>query len=127
LERNLELTAAVVLCTILTLAFYYQVMLSSAQKMIASGLFLYSITQVVNNAISDEWLRPYFRWWGIVRLTSFQLALAIWLIALTKPLGQSPVPQPSDIGPLREFMRHGNQIMHDLSALLSRLKRKLQE
>ena len=127
LERNLELTAAVVLFILLSLAFHYQVMLSSAQRLIASGLFLYSVAQVVNNAISDEWLRPYFRWWSIVRLTSFHVALVIWLIALTKPFGQPPVPKPGDIGPLREFMREGNQIMHGLSARLGRLKRKLQE
>ena len=127
LERNLELTAAVVLFTLLSLAFYYQVMLSFAQRLIASGLFFYSMAQVLNNAISDEWLRPYFRWWSIVRLTSFHVALVIWLIALIKPLGQPPVPQPGDIGALREFIHEGNQIMHGLSARLARLKRKLQE
>jgi hypothetical protein len=42
LERNLELTAAVVLFLLLSLAFYCQVMLSSVQKLIAAGLFLYS-------------------------------------------------------------------------------------
>jgi len=126
LERNLELTAAVVLFLLLSLAFYYQVMLSSVQKLIAVGLFLYSLAQVVNNAISDEWLQPYFRWWGIVRLTSFHLALAIWLMALVKPLAQEPVPEPGDVRPIREFMRQGNEIMHDLSARLGRFRRKLQ-
>jgi hypothetical protein len=82
LEHNLELTAAVVLFVLLSLAFYYQVMMSSVQKLIAVGLFLYSVTQVVNNAISDQWLQPYSRWWGIVCLTSFHIALVIWVIAL---------------------------------------------
>jgi hypothetical protein len=126
LERNLELTTAVVLFILLSLALYYQVMLNSVQKLIAIGLFLYSITQVVNNAISDEWLRPYFRWWGIVRLTSFHLALVIWVIALLQPFAQEPVPDPGDVRPIREFMRQGNELMHDLSARLSRFRRKLQ-
>ena len=126
LERNLELTTAVVLFMLLSFAFYYQVMLSSVQKLIAIGLFLYSVAQVINNAISDEWLRPYFRWWSIVRLTSFHVALVIWLIALMKPLAQAPVPEPGDVRPIREFMRQGNEIMHDLSARLSRFRRKLQ-
>jgi hypothetical protein len=127
LERDLELTAAIVLVLLLSLTFYYQVMLSAVQKLIALGLFLYSLAQVVNNAISNEWLRPYFRWWEIVRLTSFDVALVIWFIALVKPLVEQPIPlSPVDLRPIREFMRQGTEVMHDLSARLSRFRRKLQ-
>ncbi len=49
-----------------------------------------------------------------------------YLMALVKPLAQEPVPEPADVRPIREFMRQGNEIMHDLSARLSRFRRKLQ-
>jgi hypothetical protein len=126
LERNLELTAAIVLLTLLFLTFHYQIMLSAAQKLIALGLFLYSLVQVVNNAISNEWLRPYFHWWEVVRLVSFHMALLIWLFALRKPLVQPTAPAaPGDLEPTREFVRQGTAAMKDLSERMSRFRRKL--
>jgi hypothetical protein len=126
LERDLELTAAIVLLVLLFLTIQYQIMLSSVQKLIALGLFLYSLVQVVNNAISNEWLRPYFHWWEIVRLVSFHLALVIWLFALRKPVIQQTIPvQPADLQPTREVVRHGTEIMRGLLERMSRFRRKL--
>lgn len=126
LERDLELTAALVLLALLSLNLHYQFNLNRVQKLIALGLFTYSVTQVVNNAISSQWLRPYFHWWGTVRLISFHIALVIWLVALLKPLPQQPAPERSvDLGPIRTFMSEGTAAMHDLSARLSRFRRKL--
>jgi hypothetical protein len=126
LERDLELTAAIVLLLLLSLTLHYQVILSAVQKRIAVGLFLYSLAQVVNDAISNEWLRPYFPWWNIVRLTSFHVALVLWVTALMKPIVQQPMPGPMDLRPIREFMRQGTEVMHDLSARVSQLRKKLQ-
>jgi len=127
LERDLELIAAIVLLALLSLAAYYQVVLNRVQKLIALGLFLYSLAQVVNNAVSNQWLQPYFHWWALVRITSFQVALVIWLIALSKPLVQEPVQEKLiDLGGMRDFMRHGTEAMRDLSARLSHFRRKLQ-
>jgi hypothetical protein len=126
LERNLELTAAIILLVLLFLTFHYQIMLSAAQKLIALGLFLYSLVQVVNNAISNEWLRPYFHWWEVVRLVSFHMALVIWLFALKKPLAQPPISlQPTDLQPTRELVRQGTAAMHGLSARMSWFRKKL--
>ena len=125
LERDLELIAAIVLLALLSLAAYYQVMLNRAQKLIALGLFLYSLTQVVNNAVSTQWLRSYFHWWALVRVASFHVALVIWLIALSKPLVEEPIPEgPADLQPVRKFMRQGTEAMHELSARLSRFRKK---
>jgi hypothetical protein len=126
LERDLELTAAIILLVLLSLGLHYQVNLDRVQKLIALGLFAYSMAQVVNNAISSQWLRPYFHWWGIVRLVSFHIALVIWLIALLKPLPQPTASEGSvDLRPIRTFMSEGTAVMHDLSARLSRFRRKL--
>jgi len=125
LERDLEFTAAIALLALLFLTFHYQVMLSAAQKLIAFGLFLYSLIQVVNNAISNEWLRPYFHRWEVVRLVSFHVALFIWLFALRKPLLQQIIPAPpTDLEPTREFVRQGTAAMKGLSERMSRFRRK---
>lgn len=127
LERDLELTAAIVLLVLLSLAVYYQVMLSATQKLIALGLFLYSLVQVVNNAISTEWLRPYFHSWEIVRLISFHIALIVWLVALIKPLVPPPaLTEAVDLPPLRDFMRQGTTVMHDRARRLSWHRKKMQ-
>ncbi len=127
LERDLELTAAIVLLLLLSLTLHYQVILNRVQKLIALGLFAYSVAQVVNNAISSQWLQPYFHWWEIVRLISFHIALVIWLIALLRPLAIEPTSErPVELGPIRAFMTEGTAVMHDLSARLSRFRRKLQ-
>jgi len=126
LERDLELTAALVLLALLWLTAHYQVEISRVQKRIALGLFLYSVAQVINNAVSKEWLLPYFHWWGIVRVASFHIALVIWLVALLRPISQEPRAEgPVDLQPIRAFMSAGAEVMHDLSTRLSRFRRRL--
>jgi hypothetical protein len=126
LERDLELTASVVLLVLLFLTFRYQIMLSATQKLIALGLFLYSLVQVVNNAISNQWLRPYFHWWEVVRLISFHVALVIWLFALRKPLVQQTIPTPPvDLQPTRDLVREGTAAMNGLSDRMSQFRKKL--
>lgn len=125
LERDLELTAAIVLLMLFLLAFHYDVNIGGIQKRIAVGLFFYSLVQVINNAVSKAWLLPYFHWWRIVRLTSFHVALLIWLVALVKPVEQEPAAEvPADLQPIRAFMSVGTEVMHDLSGRLSRFRRK---
>ena len=126
LERDLELTASIVILMLFLLTSHYDLGIDSIQKRIAVGLFLYSLVQVINNAVSKEWLQPYFHWWRIVRLTSFHVALVIWLIALLKPVVQEPTAEvPADLQPIRDFMSAGTEVMHDLSARLSRFRRRL--
>jgi hypothetical protein len=125
LERDLELAIALVLLALFWLAGHYQFGFARVQRWIAVGLFVYSVAQVVNNVISMQWLRPYFHWWGIVRLVSFHVALVIWLLALAKPV-EEPVPDQSiDLQTARAFMAEGTHAMHGLSARLSRFRRRL--
>jgi hypothetical protein len=126
LERDLELTAAVVLLLLLWLTAHYDVETNAVQRRVALGLFLYSLAQVINNAVSTEWLLPYFHWWGIVRMISFHVALVIWLAALLKAVPrENKVEEPVDLQPIRAIMGTGTEVMHDLSARLTRFKRRL--
>jgi hypothetical protein len=128
LEGDLELTAAVILVLLLSLSSYYEVILNRIQKLVALGLFVYSLAQVVNNTVSNEWLQSYFRWWGVIRITSFHAALVIWLVALARPKPPQPEAElPPDLQTIREIMRHGTELMHELAANLAQFRRKLQK
>ncbi len=73
---------------------YYQIRIEHAPRVIAFGLCFYSLIQVLNNSFMAEWLAHYVPWWNGTRLASFQVALAIWLLALRRPL-PSPAPAPA--------------------------------
>lgn len=125
LERDLELTAAVVLLVLFFLTSYYDAGFGIVQKWIAIGLFIYSILQVINNAVSKEWLQHYFHWWNIVRLTSFHVALLIWLIAILKPVAAEPaVEAPPDLQPVRTFVNAGTEVLRDLLRRANRFRKK---
>jgi hypothetical protein len=81
LERDIELAAAVILVVLLALSGRYQVRLETPQRLIAIGLFAYSLVQVLNNVVSRQWLQSYFHWGDAIRILSFHAALLIWLIA----------------------------------------------
>lgn len=93
-ERGLELAAAVVLLSLFLISRYYQIRIEHAPRVIAFGLCFYSLIQVLNNSFMAEWLAHYVPWWNGTRLASFQVALAIWLLALRRPL-PSPAPAPA--------------------------------
>jgi hypothetical protein len=124
LERDIELAAAVILVVLLALSGRYQVRLETPQRLIAIGLFVYSLVQVLNNVVSRQWLQSYFHWWAVVRILSFHAALLIWLIALARPLpAPAKMPAQLDVGPLRDFMRGGTKAIHELASRLRRLKK----
>ncbi len=128
LERGVEFTAAVVLVVLLALSRRYDVPLLSVERLVAAGLLVYSLVQVVNNAISQQWLESYFHGWNAVRSGSFHAALAIWLIALARPIPpRTKTQQPVDVQPIRDLMRRGTQAIHELADQLSRFRRKLEK
>lgn len=98
-ERSLELAVVGILVLLLGICRYYRILLEPVQRMIALGMGFYSTVQVLNNSFVREWLTqyfhlsPYFHWWNAIRLTSFQVALVIWLLALRKRLPETaPAP-----------------------------------
>lgn len=124
LERDIELAAAVILVVLLALSGRYQVRLETFQQLIAIGLFVYSLVQVLNNVVSRQWLQSYFHWGDAVRILSFHAALLIWLIALARPLpAPAKMPAPLDVGPFRDFMREGTAAIQNLAARLRRFRK----
>ncbi len=128
LERDVELTAAAILIALLAAGRRYQVHLESPQRLVAVGFVVYSLVQVLNNAISYQWLESYFHSWNVIRAGSFFAALTIWLVALARPLSApADAPAPLDIEPLRDFMRQGTQVVHELAGRLRQFRKKLEK
>ena len=126
LERDIDLTTTIVLVALFALSRRYRVSLESPQRLVAVGFFVYSLVQVLNNAISRQRLESYFHGWAIVWIVSFDAALVIWLLGLVRPLPPPPeTPQPADLQAVREFMQQGTRVIRELSAHLSRFRKKL--
>jgi len=127
-ERDFELTAAVALVVLLALSAHYQVPVRSTQRLIASGLLVYSLVQVLNNSISSRWLDSYFHSWNVIRAASFHAALVVWLVALRKPLpGPAKAAPAPDIESVAAFMRQGTQVIHELAGRLRHFRRNPQK
>jgi hypothetical protein len=126
LQRDLDLTALVVLVALFTIGRLYQVGLAFPQSLIAIGFLAYSVIQVVNNSISKEWLQSYFHGWVIVWVAASQIAAVLWLVALIRPLALQVTPQPvEDIEALRTLVHEGNQVLRNVSARLTRFRKTL--
>jgi hypothetical protein len=126
LQRDLDLTALVVLVALFTIGRLYQVGLEFPQSLIAIGFLAYSVIQVVNNSISKEWLQSYFHGWVIVWVAASQIAVVLWITALIRPLPLQATPQPvRDIEALRTLVHEGSQVLRDVSASLTRFRKAL--
>ncbi len=118
-ERGLEIAAVGILIALLLISRYYQIRLQPLQRLIALGLGCYSAVQILNNSFMREFLGHYFDWWGWVRVTSFQVALILWLLALRKPL---PAATPSPfLLPQEIYDQVTPQVSYRLRALNDRL------
>jgi hypothetical protein len=123
-EHQMELTAAVVLFVLFVLWSRYDVPLRQHEKLIAVGLFLYSLVQEVNDAVTQHWAGPYFHWGDRIRIVSFMVVLIVWMVALRKPLAPrviQPAPVPaSDLG---EYMQHGTTVLEGLYRSLRKFRK----
>jgi hypothetical protein len=93
-ERGLELAAVGIVVSLFYFSRYYGIRLEPVEGMVALGLGIYSAVQVINISFMREWLTRYFHWWANIRVISFLVALAIWWLALRKPLpAERPAPE----------------------------------
>ena len=91
-EHGLELAAALVLLLLLAISNYYHIRVPTLEGMVALGLGVWSLLQVVNNVALLLW-PDYYAWGSAVKMVSFQLVLLIWIAALRKSvLHQAPAP-----------------------------------
>ena len=125
LERELELSAAVVLCVLLALSRRYEVEVQARVRYLAAGLLFYSLFQVTNNAISQTKLQSgWFQVWAVLRTGSFDFAALIWLIglAITQEIPRRPTP-PEDVERQRKLMTEGTKAMAKIIERMRRFRR----
>lgn len=118
-KRGLELAATAILLSLVIISRYYRIRLEPVQRMVALGLGFYSTVQALNDTFMREWLTQYFHAWNGIRLVSFQVALAIWLLALRKPL-PATAPAPTLV-PQSVYDELAPQVNYRLRVLNQRL------
>jgi hypothetical protein len=124
LERELELTAALVLCVLLMLSRRYDVEVQTRVRYLAAGLLFYSLFQVANNAISEIRFHAALRVWAVLRTVSFCIAALIWLIGLIRSEQIPPrTPPPEDVERHRKLMTEGTKAMDKIIERLRRFRR----
>jgi len=99
LERNVRTVQAVLLFGILVVVSYYNVPLGKNIKGIVAGYGLYIVTSLSTLAIRAYAGPGFNNAWNVIQPVSFDVSLAIWLIALWS---YQPNPAPGPTVPLEE-------------------------
>jgi hypothetical protein len=123
-EHHVEFTAAVVLFLLFVLWIRYDVPLRQHEKLIAVGLFAYSLVQEVNDAVAQHWVGPFFHWRDRIRVVSFMVVLILWIVALRKPLARRMVQTaPAPVSDMREYMHYGTALLETLYRNLRKFRK----
>jgi hypothetical protein len=90
LDRGYHLTFATALIVCLLLVRYYSVPLPTAYKIILGGFCFYSCAEILINTIFQAFTYNHFYFFQSLRqfctMTSFLIALLMWIVAIWKPL-----------------------------------------
>jgi hypothetical protein len=123
-EHHVEFTAAVILFLLFVLWIRYDVPLRQHEKLIAVGLFAYSLIQEVNDAVAQHWVGPYFHWRDRIRVVCFMVVLIVWIVALRKPLAAPMIePAPAPVSDIREYMHYGTALLESLYRNLRKFRK----
>jgi hypothetical protein len=92
-EQGLELMIAAVLLALLAICAYYRIGAEPSYRWIVIGLSFNSIIQALNNSFLRNWLSTHILFWNGIRLSSFDIAIVVWCLALWRPLpAERPAP-----------------------------------
>jgi hypothetical protein len=92
-EQGLEMMIAAVLLALLATCAYYRISVEPSYRWIVVGLCFNSIIQALNNSFLRNWLSTQIFFWNGIRLSSFNIAIVVWCVALWKPLlAERPAP-----------------------------------
>ena len=93
-DRGLELAIASTIVLLFVFARYYEVQLEPAVRTLATGFFLYSGFQVLNNTIAERWLTRWAMYWSLLGTLTFIASLLLWIWALRLTIQDAtPVPK----------------------------------
>jgi len=118
-ERGLEFAASFLLVLLLAITIRYRIGLETLERNVLLGLALYSTFEMLNSTLMARRLVTYFTWWELVRIGCFDVAMALWLIPLLKPL-PAPAPatplldEPAAAGLLRQLLGKMQELRNEL-------------
>lgn len=93
-DRGLELAIASTIVLLFVFVKYYEVQLEPAVRTVATGFFLYSGFQVLNNTIAERWLLHSNMLWNLLGTLTFLASLLLWIWALRLTVQYTaPVPE----------------------------------
>jgi hypothetical protein len=122
-ERDADISALIILATLLLIRKHYGLSLDPLSKSIAAGiLFLCAANTLNNTMVRDLFAGPLFSWfspgqanlwpalrpqiervnemWNLIRFSSFMVSMGIWCFALRNPLpadAKEPVLLPAEV------------------------------
>jgi len=85
-ERGLEIAILGVLLFALSFCRYYRIRVDRLSGLLALGIACFAAIQVLNNTYLTHWLKAYLSYWEEIRVDAFLIPLAIWIVALWRPL-----------------------------------------
>lgn len=84
LDRGLELAMATSILALFLFMRYYEVSMEPADRLVATGFFLYSCVLALNDTIAERLLTRYAALWNLVGTASFVGSLVLWTWALRR-------------------------------------------
>lgn len=81
-DRGLELAMASTIVLLFVFAKYYEVHLEPAVRTLATGFFLFSGFQVLNNTVAERWFIHSTVLWNLLGTLTFLASLLLWNWAL---------------------------------------------
>ncbi len=114
-DRALELAIAAVIVILFLFARYYGLRPERTDSSLALGLCLYSCFRVLNDTISDRYLRDYATVWNLLGMLAFFASLVLWTWALRR--SQRETAEEEDLLPLGVYQSFAPQINRRLQLL----------
>jgi hypothetical protein len=84
LERGVQLAIAASIVGVFLFARHYQVRVAPLERMLGTGLFLYSCFSVVNYSVLQHELKTFTYAWNFLDILAFFASLLIWIGAVWK-------------------------------------------
>ena len=87
-ELGLELAVAAIIVMLLLFARYYEIVVASPLRWLATGLCLYSCISALNDTVLERWLTRYVSLWNAFGIAAFFACLLLWTWAFGKAAPQ---------------------------------------
>lgn len=120
-ERCLDFGIVVVLVALVAVGTRYKAWLADIERDLILGFGVYSSFQVINDAFMEKWMMRYFHWWVSASMVSFEIAMAVWIVPLLRPL--PPVAAPPTLFSEKESAAVLGQMLEQLRNIKEEMKR----